>query len=228
MLTKEKERQFCELRDNLREKIAHLKIGLPNANGSSNNIRERISLLEERARRITNYFIKNNIDTFKDASYRVCRRLKGRDYDLVYSEALYRVWDNIEKFDYNRARFSTFVNMVANTKAISLLRSSSSNKRSQLLSWHQDLRYDLEDKENRGPLQSLLDKEDGDIIIHGIDLLSNREKAFIYLRYLDNPDQKKAGREAREALKVSKASISKIKSMALGNLRLYLLNQGAA
>lgn len=228
MLAKEKERQFCELRDELRERIIHLKVDLPNANGESKNIRERISILEERARRIENYFLKGNLNVFKTACDRIYSRFKGTDYDSVYSEVIYQVWNNIGGFDYNRARFSTFVNMVAKTKAIDISRCSSINKQKQLSSQDQDSMYDLEDKKNREPLQLLLDKENRDVIINCVSLLPEREKVFVYLRYLNNPEQRKAGRKAREILGVSKATISGIKKLALVNLRFYLLDKGVA
>src|SRR3989344_903295 len=223
MLTKEKEGQFCRLRDNLRERIVHLETDLPNANGNSEDIRERISILEERAKRIENYFLKSNLNVFETACYKIYSQFRGIDYDSVYDEALYQVWWNIDEFDYNRASFSTFVNMVARTKAISLFRSSSNNKQRQLHSQNQDLRYDdLKDEENRGPLQQLLDKENRGIIIRGVGLLPKKEKMFVYLTYLNNPNQKKVGREIREALEVSKATISGIKKKALNSLSFYL------
>ena len=119
------------------------------------------------------------------------------------------------------------MNIVTETRAIDLRRSLN-NVKTKLPSNNSDLMDDLKDKENREPLQLVLDEENRAIIIQGASLLPRREKEFIYLRYLNNSDQKKAGRETREILGVSKASISGIKKKALNSLSFYLLQRGVA
>lgn len=103
-----------------------------------------------------------------------------QDIEECISDAFFRVWINIEKYDANKASFKTFIYLMAKYTALDYRRKTKNNIYLQLSENEVDYQFNLE--------ETVLQREDQKLIMKFIDQLPEVDRLIFKRRYFFNED----------------------------------------